>query len=364
MKPNFRKTLESYGAAAKDEMAIQAEQSEREDEAETVEATERIETVVDWLAEKRAAASATRKETQLEIYEIQKEKQGVMRELKEDLAALDSPASKEQQEVSKDARKVVRKNGAFVWMQENKKDIPLRLGEMVTDLAWGIEYHLDPETVPRTVRKRLIVERAKHQLEDLLDRQIYAEEIASGHTSEQRKLAYQASRADRESGRLPFGILAERILVQFMRKLVIDGKLPYKIAATDVHQDVSQKIDFIIRKTDHHRGVEVEEDETLADKGIQFTLNPNPEVLARKKKQIRTSLSELTDDDRIDDIMLVQMQGRIFGAAYDRWRAQNRPPGGPDKFLDKDTKKYVFMNLARGMADDEELAQQWNERKG
>lgn len=359
MRQGFRQTLETYGEIAKDEMGLGDKRPEAEapeNGREPRDATERLETVLDWHLEKRAEKSGSTKEAQKEIFDVQRRKQQIMKELKEDLAALDHPEQPER-EPAPGSREVGYRDGRLWWSRPDGREVPVTLGEVVTDLAWGLDCHLDRDTVPRNMRKRLLIERAKSQLQDLLDMQIMAEEIASDQTHPDRARAYEAVRERRERGGFAMGFAAEKMMIQLFRKLEIDRGLPCQVLGADVYQDVAQKIDFIIRRTDHTRGVRVEDGgEEVQNKGIQFTLNTQRFVLNRKIDQIRRSKQKLTEEDRIDDIMLVVMDMKWMVDAYRQWE-EDKPPGGPDKFLDGAVRKQISKRTLEGMFTKEELEQ-------
>lgn len=353
--------METYGEIAKDEMGLAGRPAAEVPEpvmegGDMEEATGRLETVLDWHLEKRAEKSGSTKEVQHEIFEIQRDKQEIMKRLKEDMAALDHP-EKPEREPPAGARRVGCRDGELFWRCEDGREEPVTEGEIITDLAWGLDYQLDKETVPRRLHKRLLLERAKHELQHLLDLQIMTEEIASSQTHPDRVKAYEASKERIEAGDLPYGVAAEKMMVQLFRKMEIDRGLPYQVIGADIYQDVTQKIDFIIRKTDHSRGVHLEDGgEELKNKGIQFTLNTRRSVLNRKMDQIRRSKERLTEEDRIDDIMLVVMDMSWMSDAYRRWQ-HDKPPGGPDKFLNARVREQIFKKTLEGMFTNEELEQ-------
>ena len=361
MRFGLQHDLESFGEIAKDEMRLEASKDEAAEKAEAAasEETERIATVLDWHTEKRAGKRRTSQDAQYEIYDIQKRKQEVMARLKEELRELDHPGDREA-EPAPDSRRVRQENGRLFWKREDGTDVPVTVGEIVTDLAWGVNYELDSGSVPRLTRKRLYIERAKYELQDLLDLQILTDEIASGKTSPALARAYESRMAERETGESSFGLLAEKIMVQFLRKLSIDRKLDFEVTNADIFQDVTQKIDFIIRRNVRNRGVRIEEGgPELAAKGVQFTMNKNRLILQRKAEQIERSKQYLSEEDHIDDIMLVIFDSRTLGEAFDKWK-NGQKPGGPDQFLDPQLRKRLFFELLRGMATDEELEEQWS----
>lgn len=350
MRFGFREGMENYGDIAKDQSEARR-RAEEEKHGGATAAVEgdlaRLDEVLSWHAEKRARKTGTSVETQYEVFDLQKEKQEVMTRLKRELAALDDPEAEEAGPSG--AREIAYRDGKLLWKAGGGKEVEVTMGEIVTDGIWGVEYRPDPESVPRIMRKRILIERARREIEDLLDEQILAEEIDSTRTHEFTREAYEAIRARRKSGEMPYGIVAERMTAQFVRKKIIDEDQPYKYANADVFQDVQQKIDFIIRRADRGRGVRVEEGgDEIGAKGVQLTLQRDPTVLRRKQAQIERSKERLVEQDRIDDIALVTMDMRMIGRAYEEWK-KTKPPGGPDKFLPAEMRERLFSELTSGM---------------
>ena len=113
------------------------------------------------------------------ILEIQRKKLKVMNRLQEELSAPDGDLSKEAEEVNKAERSVQfdEVNKKFLYKTEKNEVKEATFGEIITDLDWGIEYDLNEETVPRLYKKRYLVEKAKLELHELLDRQILIAEL-------------------------------------------------------------------------------------------------------------------------------------------------------------------------------------------
>jgi len=247
MKQSFRSGLESYNEVAKDESDLEKISKGEKESDKTVgdvqKEMQELVAVLDWQLSKRAEKSLTSKDVQLEIYEVQKQKQAIMQELKETLAHLDS-SDGFKQEKGKIPREITQKDGQLLW----KGIKPITLGEIITDGAWGIQYHLDPVTVPRAMRKRFFVEEAKRKIEELLDQQIFAEEIAKQTRDWKLQDAYKRSKEDRDTGAGHFGLLVEKMIIQFLRKAVIDRDMPFSVQSADVYQDITQKVDFLIRR--------------------------------------------------------------------------------------------------------------------
>ncbi len=298
MRPRFRESLEQYGAIAKDLKS--AENSE----------LSTLGAVLHWHIAKEAETSATSQDAQFSIFEMQQKKQAIMDWLKSELRKLDELEAKHEQ--PKGSILISRADdGRFYRLRntgaEKQERSYVTLGELLTDGDWGLNYFLDPATMPRIVRKQFLVEEAKRQLQAYLDDQIITAEVSSTYTDSGRADAYKALRAERESGQEAGGHALERMVRNFFRKLQIDHNLPVDIEHTDVFQDVDQKIDFIFRRPRRLRGIGVMEEEGAQDIAIQFTKNTDPSVLERKMRQIRSAKRQLTEEDRVADIRLVVM---------------------------------------------------------
>ena len=61
------------------------------------------------------------------------------------------------------------------------------------------------------------------------------------------------------------GIIAEKMVKNFLKKLSMDTDADFEIIDADVYQDVEQKVDFIIHRKnkDKNKGAKVQESETV-----------------------------------------------------------------------------------------------------
>ena len=343
MRQGFRKVLGTYGELTK-EAKKHIESKENDQNTNAVNELRNLGSVIDWHINLRAKESETDSATQQKIFEIQGLKQKIFFTLKDELRRI---ANNETPPAQKDSRKVIGDKNKLYWKSGSGIKKELTEGQIISDVTWNISYHLDEKTTPKILRKRLAVERAKKQLQELLDEQIIAEESTSAQTDQGRRKAYEALAEESHHDKEGFGHIAERIVTQFLTKKVIDEQLPYTISKADVYQDVAQKIDFIIRRLDYRRGVGVEEQD-LGIKGVQFTVNNSSRVQEHKKMQILRSKSKLVPADRIDDISLVTMDMKIIAKAYNAW-LKEKPPGGPDEFLEQDVKDKLFAMITEGM---------------
>lgn len=290
---------------------------------------------------------------QLKIFELQKKKQEVMDWLKDELKKLDTKDN--LVELQPGSRWVICQEGQLIWRSGNQ-ETTISLGEMIADLDWQVNYLLDPETVPRAIRKQYLVAIAKRRLKDLLDEQIMRQEIAS-KKDEGKRRAYEGMLRDRNTERL--GTVAEKMLRNFMAKLAMDYGLNFNIIEADAFQDVEQKIDFVIEVPRHQRGVQVDKTEgkNLAF-GIQFTMDSSWEANLKKTQQIRKARNQ-NRRENIDDMILVEIDlQRFVQTALEQWKKE-KPPGGPDQKLPPDIKQKIFFKLLKGIYSEEEIKVMW-----
>jgi hypothetical protein len=347
MREGFKMNLKQYNKIAKDELA------KPEDSA-----PEKLENVLDWHLDKTAAAAGTSKETQKAIYELQIKKQAIMIKLKESLARLDDETPEDSQEDELDSRRVVQINEQYYWLKgKDKKKVTL--GELVTDGDWGMKYSLDAQSIPRTVRKRFLIEQAKRELQDYLDNQIIVNESSSKFVDEKKRSTYSRILEDKQhKTREQTGLIAEKMVKNFLKKLSIDFGLDYKIINIDVYQDVSQKIDFIIKRKVKERGVKIEDNKNGL--GIQFTINDNRQgAIDHKKQQIERAKRELQPEDKIEDIVLVSIPMRDIKDKYKEW-SEKKFVGGPDKLWSTKDKEAIFRGIMNKFLTPEEIEEHCN----
>lgn len=353
MRPRFEKDLRSFGQVAKEELEI--------DQPSKTE-LDQLSSVVDWHLKRAAENQHTNILKQREIYDIQKEKQKIMNRFKELLTCLDDPKCHQEKREKDRFTKFDKEKNGFIYKDGNGKEQIATLGEIITDMDWGVTYYLDKKSVSRQVTKKYLLERAKYALNDLLDSQIIKSEVAGDITHEYKKLAYEAIKKERQNGGNLSGFVAEKIVKNLLKKMTFDEGLPFEIIEADVFQDVEQKIDFIIRRKEKVRGVGVEAGDKVHDIGIQFSINPNAEE--KKKYQVERSKSRLTKEDRIDDIVLVIFPIQTVNHLRHEWNRNGKQSGGPDKLLDKKTAEKIFKNLLKNIFTDEEIETYWEKVSG
>ncbi|MBU0707195.1 hypothetical protein KKG41_02375 [Patescibacteria group bacterium] len=300
-------------------------------------------------AAKREGTSA---EDQKRIASIQRGKLEIMQQLKSDLSAIDDPESDVEQE--KGSRIVRADEFGYQVETEDGQTEEITLGEIMTDGDWGVAYHMDPETVPRNVRKRFLVEEAKRQLADLYDDQMLIQGIGSDQIHDFKRQTYRRIQKDKEAGETHAGLIAEQMVRNLLAKMTIDNDVDFEIIGTDVFQDVERKVDFIVHLKTHRRGVSVEESEQPDTVGIQFTTSTAPYRLAKKQKQIDRAIERRKDEDDVDDILLVSIPMKEIWEQYRAWK-QTKSAGGPDKLWDDETKEKIFRGVMDGVLDPERI---------
>lgn len=290
---------------------------------------------------------------QRDIYHLQEKKHEIMVRLKKQLVDLDSPEY--GQELSNETRFVRYHEGKYFDLEGGQ----LSLGALLTDSEWGINYNLDSRTVPREVRKKFIIAQAKLELQNFFDQQIIINETSRFHTDEFKREAYRHIKSEHEHGHESMGCVAEKMVRNFLKKLSINfPELDFEVEKADVFQDVQQKIDFIIHRRPHQRGVRVKVPAGVESAGIQFTTNLEAGNILKKEHQVDLSKQHLTREDAIDDIVIVTMPLEEIAPAYDRWK-KKKTSGGPDELWPEETKEQVFRNVTKGLMTAHEVDSQW-----
>ena len=341
MRPELSNTLKTYNTEITKKTKSSADAEELKHLSNLVEAN------IALMAKERQSTP----QAQRLIYGYQKEKRAIIQKLKKHLRRVDN--GQETQE----AGQRVSYTGGRLFLPDNKaRDISV--SELMTDGEWGVDYVLDA-TVPTRIKKRYLVERAKRRLRDLLDWQIFVDELSSEATDPGKHHAYEElmkTRENRDEGAA--GHIAEKMVRNFLRKLAMDHELEYEVIPGDVYQDVHQKIDFIIQKKSRVRYAKVSEGKTAV--GIQFTINPSPFTRFQKRKQIGIAAKIARGEEIVDDILLVQMPLTDIRKMYDTWKRAGSPPGGPDKLWDDKTKEIVFRGVMDQFLSPEEIETTWH----
>ena len=375
----MRRSLEGYSEVLRDEAKLKASMKEKErageyeSEEQEVDRGElnKLAVVVDYRMTKAMERSHTEKEVQEKVVDIQRRKQELMLELRQQLREIDNP--EREWKPREGERPVEYRDGEYIWKQEVEDgtiETRLTLGDIITDMAWGLSYSLDPATVPRRAHKMMAVERTKGELMDLLNRQIAEEEGARMDKTEERRQMFRMISGELLAGReklmspemqkMHEGHVAEVMVENFFKKLQLDLGVEINVQMGDLMQDMVQKIDFVVSRSRHRRGVGVETTDTK-NLGVQFTLRADAHAIGKKQSQIKRAKKKLVEKDRIDDIVLVSVPIVGITKQYKAWFKAGRPPGGPEQYWPEEVKEYVFKGVLDGVFEQEELDRMWAE---
>lgn len=291
------------------------------------------------------------------IYRSQIKKRNIMRSLKEELKKLDDPAY--QPEKLNHQYKVVMEDEKFFVTNDRQDKVELTKGEILTDGDWEMDYFLDPDTVPRSLRKKYLIKRSKSFIELNLNEQL--SRIGAGGAGSTNYLhLLENLNKDPESRAISMGTVAEIMVKNFFEKLVYDHGLDLEIVQADAEQDSLSKIDFIIKRRDYHRGVDVETSVQKGAVGIQFTLQ-KADTLRHKKEQINELKTDILSREKLDDVVVVSIPGEIVARCFNEWMDNGRRPGGPDKLMTTGDKEIIFNSLVQGILTEEEIKKRWAE---
>lgn len=281
------------------------------------------------------------KETQGTIYQIELEKQQILAQVRKDLIELRK--SEKWTKNYPNARPVKNDELRGGLVLANDRNQVLTEGEILTDGEWEAVYNLDA-SVPKDLRHKYIVETARRQLRELLDEQIASDKGGSAVVDSGKRKAYLAR--EQEPDEMHAGLIAEKLVRNLLKKIAIDYDAGFTIEETNIQQDVEHKIDFIIHRKSHHRGVGVASSKQIADIGVQFTMDGSTEKAIHKTKQINRVKASLGRDSQVSDIVLVQIPLRNVLETLKEWKKQKKP-GGPDKLWDRAKREKII----RGVLD-------------
>jgi len=290
---------------------------------------------------------------QEKIYLIQQQKQRVILWLHERLHKVDTG----EQKFEPKARPVKLVNGKLIWIQTDGTETEITIGMLLTDGIWDVEYALDPQTVPRILRKKYYIEQARHLLQRELDKQIAIDKQKSELSDRRYRRGYNGLVRNREALDTR-GHLAERMVYSYLRKTTKDNDLPFEIVASNVYEDLELKIDFIIKIKARTRGVSIETDEKAQTIGIQFTLAARRVHKHKKVQQAKEHAKYIGLP--IDDIVIVKMPIRQLFKTFSAWSA-NKPPGGPDELWDDAVKEKLFKRILKDLFKPREINQMWQQ---
>ena len=349
MKFNFENNLKKYTETIKSSL------KDFSKEGKAISAEKR-----DVLLQNTAERAYTTPVAELEIYTIQKQKLEKLNKFKkflEKTRSLDGGFHHEVMNKFSDTEKglpvisVSSHEGNFFATNSMGIQTPITIAEIMTDNEWGLHYTFDNSVNIHDIRSYYL-EQLKGDLREKLDKQIIISETNFTRGDSFKQDAYRAIETRMEQGSEQGGVVAEKMVKNFLKKLAIETDADFEIIDADVYQDVEQKIDFIIhrRNNEKNRGAKINESETATDIGIQFTMNTDK--TEHKEKQINNAKRNLGND--IDDIVLVTLPVEQATHLYKKWN-QNKQPGGPEKSWDVTTQETIFRGVMNQVLSQQEI---------
>lgn len=240
-------------------------------------------------------------------------------------------------------------------------------GQLLTAGLWGEEHYLD-ESTPRTLKKAYALNQARYQIAELYNHQIALSEMNKSYNQNTGlDDAYAAINERFETGELPDGIIAEKMVESFLTKMMYDHDMPYTIKNVTVYEDVEYKIDFIIepKAEEAALGVSVEEPQQRSDVGIQFTTARSERTIAHKEKQLTRARTQLAREAApVQNLVLVTLPIEHVRETFTAWnesKNNKRAPGGPDELWPEEIKQQVFFALLERVLPPAAVTEAWQQ---
>lgn len=296
-------------------------------------------------------------------FDVQKRKR--MRVLKRQLSLVESGAGWGSVEARNRIRLFYDEKDKIYYVTDgggNKKE--LGLGDILADYAWGLGYDVDasvPEKIRRLVRRRIAVNEARRDIENIFDKELGAVYgIPSGVGSMGEKELEEVYFIKDKSGHIE-GLLAEKIAREFLTRLSINNsRLDFVVERANAVEDTQLKYDFKIRRRLGLRGVALEDINLSRDKwveekrrvGLQWTLGHGKGKKKQIEEAIRTaeSLTNPFIKRKVDDIVLVKIPFKGFIDCFDKWIQSGKQAGGPEQHLTHDIKEAIIIGATKGFS--------------
>lgn len=162
------------------------------------------------------------------------------------------------------------------------------------------------------------------------------------------------------------GAVAERMAQSIISRMEYNNpELGIALEHSNALEDAELKYDFKVLLPVKKRGVAVEGDDLNREKyikekkrlGIQFTIREGKKTKSKKLKQIDTAKSAVEAGryskyikKPVDDIVLVQMPMKAYGACFKKWLEDGKPSGGPEQYLSEDERERLVATIISGPA--------------
>lgn len=302
-----------------------------------------------------------------QIIHLQEEKQRIVDRLHAQLQQIDNERTLGEKGKNRTVTWDEEANSAATYRNGGVKELVSK-GQLLTSGLWNEEHYLD-ETTPRKLKKEYAINHARYQIAELYDHQIALSEMNKVYNKNTGiDTAYSAVNDRFETGDLPDGIIAEKMVESYLTKLMHDYDMPYIIKNVTVYDDVEYKIDFIIEpKADAEEavGVGIEEPEHRSDVGIQFTTAQSKRTIEHKEKQLTRARTQLAREEAaVQKLVLVTLPIEHVRETYDAWnnsKVNKRASGGPDELWPEDIKKQVFFALLERVLPADKVSSAWNQ---
>lgn len=275
---------------------------------------------------------------------------------KEDAPVLELPDIKELKPVDF----IKDENGRFHFEYEDngyKKE--LTMGDLVSDMEWGIYYDLNHVVVAHEYRikyerfRKVYVERFYQQkIDKLVTEQLLIRRLEIDHVDlENQDIAnvYKEVYASLKEGDIQKeqqdGFKFEKMLTGLLLKIEQDlgSKWNFSIVKANVIDDVEMKTDLIVKLPQKNRGVGVDPKAPVMNaQGFQVTLidmsDEKWKIKQGQVERVKRRIKELKaagDPVKIDDLVLFEgdVDTRAIKQAFKDWENVGRRSGGPENFL-------------------------------
>jgi hypothetical protein len=342
MKPSFEKQLNSYN------QTVRESGHDLSPEGKATSLQHKT-TLLDSIAQQEG----TTRETEDTIYALQKSKLEKLRKFKKFLErtrTTDGGFTHPEMQTSNNATVSFANDTYYITTHTGERS-PADLTTIMTDSEWDVSYQFDTSVPIHTVRTYYL-EQLKSDLRNKLDRQIIARESTSSETHVFKQEAYKKIGERMDTHNEQAGVIAEKMVKNFLKKLSFAPYAGFEIRDADAYQDVEQKIDFVIHKTSGapYRGARIEESETRTDIGIQFTTALDK--VAHKQGQIDRVKKH--GAFALDDIVLVALPVAKASDLYRTW-AHQPTSGGPESLWDMSTQETLFRGVMRTILSEQEI---------
>lgn len=230
--------------------------------------------------------------------------------------------------------------------------------EILSSRHFSDQVSFEAGFIDKGLNARSLLEKYKKLLVSDYEEKVFGEIIAEYQQNKESKKDALKAKAygaileklkSNEDG-LARGVLAEKLARGFLEEMSFrNSDLKVEILPASPYDDVEEKIDFIIKRSEKFRKVGVSSDEQEAHFfGIQLTTNKN--AISHKHEQIQKAKDKGV---HVDDLLFVFIPPEILDQAMSSWNSKSLQ--GPWKFLPSQTKKEFIEVVFNGILDKNEI---------